>query len=555
MPPKKEHDIVDELSKLLLDIMMLGNPPHVPARFASVDSLQTLYANLISLRDFLYATSNGDLSREVSFKGYLGGTLKTLQANLRHITWQTKMVASGDFTQRVEFMGEFSQSFNAMVIQLDQTLNELVRKDDKLRFEEQRFRALVEHSSDMIVLVNPEGVITYVNPAIESVLGFKPEERIGAKGIETVHPDDINALADSFNTLTRDTNSPVVNAELRLRHKDGSWRTLEAVGSNMVNNNVVESIILNYRDITERKKAEEALKQSEVFLNTLINSIPIPVFYKNRDGQYVGFNKAFETFFGATKEQLIGKTVFDINTPELARIYHAKDNELFESGGEQYYESQVKNTFGVTRDVIFSKAALTDSKGNVSGLIGAIYDISDRKKAEEQIQYLATHDLLTDLPSLRFAKDRMSVALNMARRYKKAVAVMFIDLDGFKDVNDTLGHDAGDYVLKQVATRMLSCVRETDTVARVGGDEFLIIATEINDPENAAQIAEKVIHLVSQPIIFNGRQAVVSVSIGIALFPDDSIDMDQLIKKADEAMYRVKKAGKNGFRFTNDTVN
>lgn len=132
MPFKKEHDIVDELSKLLLDIMMLGNPPHVPARFASVDSLQTLYANLISLRDFLYAASNGDLSRQVSFKGYIGGALKTLQANLRHITWQTKMVASGDFMQRVEFMGEFSQSFNAMVIQLDQTLNELVRKDTEL---------------------------------------------------------------------------------------------------------------------------------------------------------------------------------------------------------------------------------------------------------------------------------------------------------------------------------------------------------------------------------------------------------------------------------------
>ena len=308
-------------------------------------------------------------------------------------------------------------------------ITELKRMEEKLRFEEQRFRAFVEHSSDMIVLVNPEGVILYVNPAIESVLGFKPEERIGAKGSEIVHPDDIEALADVFNTLSRDTNSPVMNAELRLRHKDGSWRTLEAVGSNLVKNNVVESIIINYRDITERKKAEE------------------------------------------------------------------------------------------------------------------------------QIQYLATHDLLTDLPSLRFAKDRMSVALNMARRYKKAVAVMFIDLDGFKDVNDTLGHDAGDYVLKQVAKRLLSCVRETDTVARVGGDEFLIIATEINNPENAAQIAEKVIHLISQPIIFNGRQAVVSVSIGIALFPDDSIDMDQLIKKADEAMYRVKKAGKNGFRFISDTVN
>jgi diguanylate cyclase (GGDEF)-like protein/PAS domain S-box-containing protein len=303
----------------------------------------------------------------------------------------------------------------------------LKRMEEKLRFEEQRFRAFVEHASDMIALVNPEGVILYVNPAIESILGYKPEERIGANGSEIVHPDDVKALADVFNTLSSDTSSPVINGELRLRHKDGSWRTLEAVGSNLVNNNVVEAIIINYRDITERKKAQE------------------------------------------------------------------------------------------------------------------------------QIQYMATHDLLTDLPSLRFAKDRLFVALSMARRYKKAVAVMFIDLDGFKDVNDTLGHDAGDYVLKQVARRLLSCVRETDTVSRVGGDEFLIIATEINVPENVAQIAEKVIHLVSQPIIFSGRQAAISASIGIALYPDDDTDMDQLIKKADEAMYRVKKTGKNGFCFIRDT--
>jgi len=315
------------------------------------------------------------------------------------------------------------------VIGVSRDITERKRMEEKLRFEEKRFRAFVEHASDMIVLVNREGVILYVNPAIESILGYKPEERIGANGGEIVHPDDVKALADVFTTLSRDTSSPVINGELRLRHKDGSWRTLEAVGSNLVTNNVVESIIINYRDITERKQAEE------------------------------------------------------------------------------------------------------------------------------QIQYLVTHDLLTDLPSLRFAKDRLSVALNMARRYKKAVAVMFIDLDGFKDVNDTLGHDAGDYVLQQVARRMLSCVRETDIVSRVGGDEFLIIATEINAPENVVQIAKKVIHLVSQPIIFNGRQSVVSASIGIALFPDDGTDMDQLIKKADEAMYSVKKGGKNGFSFINTTVN
>jgi two-component system, cell cycle response regulator len=132
MQSEKEQDIVDELSKFLLDMMMLGRPPRIPDRFASVDSLQALCDNLISLRDFLYAASNGDLSKQVSFKGYIGGALKTLQADLNHLTWQTKMIASGDFTQRVEFMGEFSHSFNAMVIQLDRTLKELVKKDTEL---------------------------------------------------------------------------------------------------------------------------------------------------------------------------------------------------------------------------------------------------------------------------------------------------------------------------------------------------------------------------------------------------------------------------------------
>ena len=188
-------------------------------------------------------------------------------------------------------------------------------------------------------------------------------------------------------------------------------------------------------------------------------------------------------------------------------------------------------------------------------LLEAVADILGRsiesKQAEEQIRHLATHDLLTDLPSMRLAMDRLTSALNMAHRYKKSAAVMFIDLDGFKSVNDTLGHDAGDYVLKQVAQRMLACVRETDTVARVGGDEFLIIATEIISADNAAQIAQKVIQTVSQPIFINGEQAVVGTSIGIALFPDHSEDMDRLIKLADEAMYKVKNDGKNGYRFVN----
>ena len=133
---------------------------------------------------------------------------------------------------------------------------------EKLHHKEELFRAFVEHSSDIIVLLNLEGTIIYINPAVQQVLGFMPEERTGAKGFELVHPDDIKFLADSFNTLARDTNAPVIHGEMRLRHKDGSWRTLEAVGSNLVHNNVIEAVIINYRDITERKKTEETLKET-----------------------------------------------------------------------------------------------------------------------------------------------------------------------------------------------------------------------------------------------------------------------------------------------------
>ena len=158
-------------------------------------------------------------------------------------------------------------------------------------------------------------------------------------------------------------------------------------------------------------------------------------------------------------------------------------------------------------------------------------------------------------PSMRLAKDRLKMAINLAQRNKTLMAVMFIDLDGFKEVNDTLGHDAGDYVLKQVASRLISCVRASDTVARVGGDEFLIIANGIHVPHNAVQIAEKVIGIVSRPIDLSGGQAVVGSSIGIALCPNDGQDMDKLIKQADDAMYRIKKTGKNGFCFINDELN
>ncbi|MGD0282589.1 MAG: ATP-binding protein [Dissulfurispiraceae bacterium] len=187
MLSEREREIVKEVSKLLLDTMTLAEPPLVPARFSSVDSLQTLYAGLLSLRDLLYSASNGDLSREVPFKGYIGGALKTLQSNLRHITWQTNRIASGDFTQRIEFMGEFSQSFNAMVMQLDQTLTERKRAEEKLRESEQFIRRILDTVDECFIVIDRDFRIVTANMAYCRQYGIAFDDVIGRHCYEISH--------------------------------------------------------------------------------------------------------------------------------------------------------------------------------------------------------------------------------------------------------------------------------------------------------------------------------------------------------------------------------
>jgi diguanylate cyclase (GGDEF)-like protein len=195
------------------------------------------------------------------------------------------------------------------------------------------------------------------------------------------------------------------------------------------------------------------------------------------------------------------------------------------------------------------KIAARDEEGKPLLVSGTHLDITASKEAEEKIRHLANHDELTGLPSLRLAKDRLTMAIGYARRHEDIAAIMFVDLDGFKEVNDSFGHDAGDDMLRYVARQLEGCVREVDTVARIGGDEFIIIAGGLSSRADASVIARAVVALVSQPTTLRGNDVHVSASVGIALYPADEQDPDRLIKLADEAMYEVKKNGKDGFAF------
>ena len=272
--------------------------------------------------------------------------------------------------------------------------NRRERTEEKLRFDEQRFRTLIEHSSDIISLINLEGIITYINPAIEKVLGFKPEERIGANGFELVHPDDMKFFADSFNTLTRATNYPIIKGEVRLRHKDGSWRTFEGVGSNLVHNNVVEAVIANYRDITERKQAEESLKKSEERYRLITENTAhaTAIFDLNLNPTFI--SPSIRKHRGYTVQEAMTLTLDQVLTPDsLQRASKMfADQMALESSGTadpartvlMELEEYCKD--GSTVWVELTASFLRDNNFKPTDILTVTRDITDRKKAEETLK-------------------------------------------------------------------------------------------------------------------------------------------------------------------------
>ena len=265
---------------------------------------------------------------------------------------------------------------------------------EKLHHEEELFRAFVEHSSDIIVLLNLEGTIIYINPAVEQVLGFKPEERIGAKGFELVHPDDIKFLADSFNTLARDTNSPVIQGELHLRHKDGSWRTLEALGSNLVHNNVIEAVIINYRDITERKKTEEALRESEARhrereerYRNILDNMEEAYYEVDLKGNFTFFNATAVTNLGYTDNVMMGMNFRQYVDEENASKVFEAYNQVFLTGESiKGFDWELISKESGKILIESSISLMRDAQGNPIGFRGIIRDITERKQAIEALR-------------------------------------------------------------------------------------------------------------------------------------------------------------------------
>ncbi len=397
--------------------------------------------------------------------------------------------------------------------------------------------------------------ILYWSKGIYEIFEINPRE-FGASYeafLEAIHPDDRASVNQAY-TESLEKRTPYEISH-RLLMKDGRIKWVNEICRTEYDRqgNPVKSMGI-VQDISQRKQSEEALAEERQRLSYILEGTNVGTWEWNIE--------TGETIFNERWAEIIGYTIAELAPVSIDTwLKYAHPDDLKKSGELldkhfrkelAYYEHEARmlHKNGSWVWVLDrGKVVKWTADGKPLLMSGTHQDINQRKLSEEKIQHMATHDMLTDLPGLRLAKDRMTMAIGMARRQINLMAVMFLDLDGFKLVNDTLGHDAGDSVLRQVAQQLLLCVRETDTVSRVGGDEFLIIATNLRSVDNAGEIAGKIISLLSRPFSVKDKQVTIGASIGIALYPDNGTDVEMLIKQADEAMYRIKYGGKNGFGF------
>ena len=536
------------------------------------------------------------------------------------------------------------------------------------RVDSEIIREVFDLTAVGLVVLSPEGTFGLVNRAFCDMVGYAREELEGQAYYGLVRREDLEDDEGYMRTI-RAGGEPPALLDTRLVHKDGRevWvRVLttlrrDAAGTARY---VISAII----DLTDSKRTEEELERHLHFTRALLDAIPSPVYFKDREGRIPVYNRAWDEIFGGAPG-------------EGEDVHHERDRGLLERPSSTTYESVVREPGGGERQMLYSKVSFVDQEGAIAGLIGVITDvtrykeaesaletsearfrvltessldlisvleedgtiryqspalrtlmgydpsetigsnifdkihpddvegarsafrrvierrqsseplefrvrhhdgmwrtfeslgtnclanphirgvvfnsrdITDRKMIQQRIQHLAYHDNLTGLPNRSLLQDRLAHSIAHAERSQRRVAVLFIDLDNFKNINDTLGHDVGDELLRQVSRRLTECIRLEDTIARQGGDEFIVLLDSLDDSRGASVVAEKILNRLRQPFELGGTEQHVSGSLGIALYPEDGPDPQTLLKNADTAMFHGKSLGKNTYQFFTQQMN
>ena len=434
-------------------------------------------------------------------------------------------------------------------------ITERKQAEETISHSEERYRTIIEQMEDGYFEIDFNGKFTFVNDAECNNLGYKREELIGMNHRLYADKKNSKALIILFIEVYK-TGIPIKAYALELTKKDGT-KSYNEISVSLIRNSKGEPIGFRgiARNVTERKLMEESLRQSEERYRTIIEELKEWYFETDIAGNITYFNDIFANVLGFSRKELTGLNFRSFIKKEDSDSVYRLFNQVFKTGqSTKNFPYEFISTDGTVTSAEFSVFPKQDKEGKVCGFRGVGHDITARKRAEEKIKYMATHDSLTGLPNRLMFSQLLNHAIKSARRYTRQFAVLFIDLDRFKVINDTLGHEAGDQLLQEIAMRLKQTLRAVDVVARLGGDEFVILIEEISDSSQVATVSHNILTTIIKPITIMGQECHITASIGISVFPKDAEDEQSLMKNADMAMYLAKEKGKNNYQFYSEDI-
>lgn len=398
---------------------------------------------------------------------------------------------------------------------------------ENVRESEMRLRSIINTNPDGMVVINESGIVRFINDAMEAILGV-PKESLAGKPFEYVF-------------CMKSCRSTDIS-EMEIQRQDGGRLYIEA-RSVPIKWAEEDACLVTFRDITARRHAERRIRLAAKVMESTLEGI----FITDSDFGIIETNQAFSDITGMSYEEVKGRTIEfmaagDYETEKYKGIMITVKDTGFYQG-----ETWNRRKSGEVYVAWLTVSAIKNDNDKAVNYVGIFTDITQRKLVEEHLKRMAHYDVLTGLPNRALFNDRLEHAIVAAKRAHSKIAVMFIDLDKFKPINDALGHDIGDIVLAEIGDRLKKCVRESDTVARLGGDEFAIILHSLTSEDDAAKIARKILESVGMPIYPQGHECSVGASIGIAIYPEHGANANDLVKSADIAMYNVKDGGRNGY--------
>ncbi len=424
-------------------------------------------------------------------------------------------------------------------------ITERKHADEAMLKSESRLRSIVKTALNVIIVLSPDHSILEFNPEAERVYGSRREEVLGKDYFELFLPRDLwKKVEDDLRMVM--SGKETRGFENSIRAADGSKRVMIWNVSRLADpQGRVIGVVTIGQDVTASRQAQEEMHKLSRAVQQTADSIMIT----DRDGVIEYVNQAFEDTTGYARSEAVGKKPNIVKSGRHDDGFYQRlwktilNGEVYrgvltnrKKNGELYYEEK-------------TITPLKDERGNITHFISTGKDITERMQTQERLHYLAHHDVLTGLSNRALFLERLDHALTRARWTNRPLAVLFLDLDRFKNINDTLGHDIGDGALRVAAQRLTDAVREGDTVARLGGDEFTVLLEDLANSNDVPSVAQKILDALSRPFEVEGREFVITTSIGISLYPSDGDDSLKLLRNADNAMYRAKEQGRNKFQF------